>query len=394
MNRRFLAPTLITTLTLAALGISALGTTQAQADTIKIGAITSITGRFNTFGKMQRAGFNVAIREINARGGVLGRPLEVLLEDDASDTNKALAAAEKLVNAQVPLIIGAYASGITKPLSAYTARSKVPLLVATAVDDSITKPGSPYVFRVNNAALVYTETFFELFDHLKDIKTVAVLASNDAFGKSVYTDALRIAKSRRYEVVAQDTYDQGLTDFRPILNRFKARSPDAVLLASYEADSVAITRQAKEVGLSPKFFAGAATGFALPSYSKNTGDAAENVLVSVIWNDDVRYPGAAQLYQSLKTELSEEPSQHAAQSYAAVYVAADAIKRAAGTDRERVRESLRATRINTAFGPVRFLDYQGYTNQNPVIGLVVQIQKGKPVTVWPERIAEGKILRK
>jgi branched-chain amino acid transport system substrate-binding protein len=379
---------------LGLLAFTALCVSSAQQSTLKIGAITSITGRFNTFGKMQRAGFNVALREINAAGGVLGQPLEVSLEDDASDTNKALAAGEKLVNANVPLIIGAYASGITKPLSAYTARAKIPLIVATAVDDTITKPGSPYVFRVNNAASVYTETFYELFKSQKDIKRIAVLASNDAFGKSVFTDALRIGKARGFEIVGQDSYDQGLTDFRPILNRFKAANPDAVILASYEADSVAVTRQAKEVGLNPKFFAGAATGFALPSYAKNAGDAAENVLVSVVWNDDVRYPGAAKLYNDLKTELGEEPSQHAAQSYAAVYAAADALKRAGSPDREKVREALRATRITTPFGPVRFLDYQGFQNQNPVIGLVTQIQKGKPVTVWPTRIAEGKIVRK
>ena len=88
----------------------------AQAEPIRIGAVTSLTGRFATFGKMQKAGFDVAVREINARGGVNGRRLEILLEDDGSDTNKALAAGEKLVNAGVPLIIGAYASGITKPL--------------------------------------------------------------------------------------------------------------------------------------------------------------------------------------------------------------------------------------------------------------------------------------
>lgn len=365
---------------------------QAQTEPLRLGAITSLTGRFATFGKMQRAGFNVALREVNARGGVNGRRLELALEDDASDTNKALAAAEKLVNQGVPLVIGAYASGITKPLGQYLTRTKVPLLVATAVDETITKPGSPYVFRVNNASSAYTDAFFELFDSLKDIKKVALLTSNDAFGKSVFNDVVRIARGRRYNLVAQDTYDQGLTDFRPILNRFKALAPDVVYLASYESDSVAVVRQAKEVGLAPKLFAGAATGFALPSFAKNAGDAAENLLVSVVWSPDVKYPGAQKLYADLKAELGEEPSQHAAQSYAAVLAAADALRRAGGTDREKVREALETTQIATAFGPVRFLDYRGFLNQNPVISLITQIQNGEAVAVYPPRIAAGKLV--
>ncbi len=372
--------------------LMALVVTQAQTEPIKIGAITSLTGRFATFGKMQKAGFDIALREINAKGGVLGRKLEISLEDDASDTNKALAAAEKLVNADAPLVIGAYSSGITKPLSLYMLRAKVPLLVATAVDETITKPGNAYTFRVNNASSAYSDAFFELFDSLKDVKKIVLLTSNDAFGNSVRNDVVRITKGRGYSLTAQDQYDSGLADFRPILNRFKSLNPDVVYLASYESDSVAIMRQAKEVGLTPRFFAGAATGFALPSFAKNAGDAAENVLVSVVWNDDVKYPGADKLYTDLKAELNEEPSQHAAQSYAALKAAADAITRAGSTDREKVRAALKDTRISTSFGPVRFLDYKGFQNQNPVISLITQIQQGKPVTVYPPRISTGKLV--
>jgi branched-chain amino acid transport system substrate-binding protein len=365
----------------------------AQGDTVKIGAVTSLTGRFATFGKMQRAGFEVALKEVNGRGGVLGRRVELLLEDDASDTNKALAAGESLVNRGVPLIIGAYASGITRPLAQYLARVKVPLLVATAVDENITKPGSPYVFRVNNASSAYSDAFFALFATLKDVKKVALLTSNDAFGTSVYNDVVRIAKGRGYNLVAQERYDQGLTDFRPILNRFRSLEPDAVIYASYEADSVAVVRQAKEVGLAPRVMAGAATGFALPSFSKNAGDASEGMIVSVVGNPDVQYPGADDLYRRLRAELGEEPSQHAAQSYAAMRAAVDAVRRAGGTaDREKVREALEATRLTTGFGPVRFSDERGYQNQNPVIAIVTQIQNGEPVTVFPERVAKGKLV--
>ena len=384
-------------LALALLLGSAASAQTNSAQTIKIGAITSLTGRFATFGKMQKAGFQVALDEINASGGVNGQKVELLLEDDASDTNKALAAAEQLLNQQVPLIIGAYASGITKPLSQYMARQKVPLLVATAVDESITKPGNAYTFRVNNQSSVYAQSLLEFVKRQNakapgSVKSVAVLTSNDAFGKSVYNDITTLFTRAGLSVVSKDTYDQGLTDFRPILNRYKALSPDMVLIASYEQDAVAIAKQIKEVGLKPRFVAGIATGFALPAFLNGAGSAADNMLVSMVWNSDVTYPGAQNLDARLKKALGgEEPSQHAAQSYAAMLAAAEAV-RVGGSDPEKVRQALTKLSINTAFGPVQFRNYGGYQNQNAVVGLVTQVQNGKFVTIAPASAARGTLM--
>lgn len=372
--------------------LAALLAGAAHAESVKIGAITSLTGRFATFGKMQRAGFQVALGEINAAGGLNGSPVELDLQDDASDTNKALSAAETLVNEKVPVVIGAYASSITKPLSQYLARQKVPLIVATAVDETITKPGNAYTFRVNNQSSVYSRSLLQAVQKLP-IKTIAVLTSNDAFGKSVANDIKSILGKGEYNIVAQDTYDSGLNDFRPLLSRFKAQNPDALLIASYEADSVAIARQAKEVGLSPKLIAGFATGFALPSFIQGAGDAAENVVVVMVWNSDVTYPGAQNLYTKLKAALGgEEPSQHAAQSYAAMLAAVDAVKRAGSSDPQQVRDALAKTKLTTAFGPVQFRNYAGYQNQNAVVGLITQVQGGRFVTVAPATAAKGKLV--
>jgi branched-chain amino acid transport system substrate-binding protein len=380
---------------IVALGLSLL-VSGSLAETIKIGAITSLTGRFATFGKMQKAGFQVALDEINARGGVNGNKLELSLEDDASDTNKALSAAEKLVNEKVPVIIGAYSSGITKPLSQYLARVKVPLVVATAVDETITKPGNAYTFRVNNQSSVYSRSLSELFGKLNankpgSIKTVAILTSNDAFGKSVQADAVSLFGKAGPTVVGKDTYDQGLSDFRPILNRYRAANPDAVIIASYEQDAVAIARQIKEVGLAPKLVAGVATGFALPSFLEGAGSAADNMVVAAVWNSDVKYSGAQNLYARLKKVLGEEPSQHAAQSYAAMMAVADAVRQG-GTSPEAAQQALLKVKISTPFGPVLFRNFGGYQNQNSVVGLITQIQNGKFVTVAPATAARGKLV--
>lgn len=371
----------------------AVATTAAAQGTLQIGAVTSLSGRFATFGQMQQAGFRVAIDEINARGGVHGQKVALAIEDDASDTNKALSAAEKLVNQKVPVVIGAYASGITKPLSQYMARVKVPLIVATAVDETITKPGNAYTFRVNNQSSVYTRSLIDQLRKTPGLKTAVILTSNDAFGKSVLTDATKLLPGAGYTILGRDTYDQGLTDFRPLLNRYRGQNPDVVIFASYEQDAVALTKQVKEVGLKPRVIAGIATGFALPAFLTGAADAAEGFLVTMVWNPDVRYPGAQSLYTRLKAALNgAEPSQHAAQSYAAMLAAVDAVKRAGSSDPEKVRSALAQTNLKTAFGPVTFRTYGGYTNQNSVVGLITQVQNGRFVTVGPASAARGKLI--
>ena len=135
--------------------VLALSTAASAQSTIKIGAITSITGRFAEFGKMQQAGFKVAVDEVNRKGGVLGKKIELVVEDNASDVNKGLAAAERLVNAGVPLVLNEYSSSLVKAQAQYLARQKVPNLVFTSSGDDITKPGNDYIYRMNQPATEY-----------------------------------------------------------------------------------------------------------------------------------------------------------------------------------------------------------------------------------------------
>src|SRR5690606_33505640 len=103
------------------LAVLMAGVALAQ-EPVRIGVITSITGRFAEFGEQHRAGVQVALEDVNAAGGIDGRPVEIVWEDDTSDVNAALAAAERLVNQDVPLVMGAYSSSITNPLAQYFTR--------------------------------------------------------------------------------------------------------------------------------------------------------------------------------------------------------------------------------------------------------------------------------
>ena len=389
IGSRFATVFIVATLTWLLVATVAPYGVRAQ-EYVEIGVITSLSGRFATFGAMQMAGYQVALEEINAAGGVLGRPLRLAVEDDASDQNAALSAAERLLSRGVPLILGTYSSGISKPLAQYMTRRQAPLLVSGSADDSITRPGSEWVFRAKTNATAYAVSLLSLADLLGGMRTVVILAGSGAFEQSVADAAEQIARRRGYQVLSRQAYDRGLTDFRPILNRFRTVNPDIVFMVSYEEDAVAIMRQAKEVNLNARMFAGGAAGFALDTFITGAGDAAEYVFSATSWTPDVRYPGARQLYERLKEKLGgREPSYHAAETYMALIVAADALNRAGSLEKAAVRDALRATRLQTAAGPVEFVDYDGFRNQNPISMVVEQVQDGRFVTVYPTEVAAG-----
>jgi branched-chain amino acid transport system substrate-binding protein len=125
----------------------------------------------------------------------------------------------------------------------------------------------------------------------------------------------------------------------------------------------------------------------LPNYPEQVGDLAEYVATVVSWSKDVQYEGVEDLYERLKAAAGSEPSFYEAEGYLALRIAADALRRAGSTDREAVRDALDQTDLETPVTSVRFEDFDGFQNQNPIRSLILQIQDGEHVTVFPEELA-------
>jgi branched-chain amino acid transport system substrate-binding protein len=358
---------------------------------VKIGVVNSLSGPFAAFGERYRTGLQIALDEVNADGGINGEELQLEIQDDRSEAQSALAAVESLINQDVPLIIGSYASSITGPMAQLMTREEVPLIVLGSADDSITRPGSPWVFRAKHNSTIVARTYFDYFDYLRErgdveLKTVAMLYGNGAWPTSLAKAGKEFAQERGYEVVGDQAYDQGTSDFRPILNRFRSEEPDILYIVSYADDGVAITRQLREVGVNAHVIA-IDTSAALPNYPDQVGDLAEYVATVVSWSKDVQYEGVEDLYERLKAAAGSEPSFYEAEGYLALRIAADALRRAGSTDREAVRDALDQTDLETPVTSVRFEDFDGFQNQNPIRSLMLQIQNGEHVTVFPEELA-------
>ncbi len=363
----------------------------AAAATYKVGVITSMSGKYAQFGAQQAAGYAVALAELNRKGG---NTFEMVLRDDGSDAAKAVFVAQELADQGVPLILGTYASGVTKAVAAWAGRAQVPLVVVTSTDDAITKPGNPWVFRINQPSAAFAGVVLDVLGG-NGVKTFAMISANQVFEQAVHDQALYLAPAKKLGVVGDEVYQPGETDFRPALTRLKAKNPDALFLIS-AGDAPALIKQAREIGLRPKFFVGGGGGFALGSFLDGAAGAAENVLTATAWTPTLRYPGTQKLYVNLQAALSTgvtkgEPAYQAAQAYAGMLVAGDALTRAGGADRAKVRASLDKTDLSTAYGPVKFENYNGYTNQNALSMIVAQVRDGKFRTVWPTTVNHQKI---
>lgn len=357
---------------------------QTETGSIRVGIITSLTGPEARFGQAQKYGYEMALEEINA-GGVLGKKVELFYQDDTSKPEVASLTVEKLADrSDIVAIFGAYSSAATFPAAAVADRYQIPMMCPSATTDEITRQGYQWVFRVCASASDYGRTLVEFLTRVADAHRLAVVYENTQFGSSVARAALEQAPRAGIEIVAYEAYDQGGTDFTPLLTRVKSSSPDAVLFVSYLADATLLMRQSKEIDLNPKVFTAGGAGFSLPDFLKGAGDTAEYTVSVTQWTPDAKWTGSREWADHFRARWSGyEPSYHSVQAYITLKILADAIERAGTTDHTAVRDAIRASRLDSIFGPIRFNE----VGQNEHQVAITQVLNGKFTTIWPESAA-------
>ena len=373
---------------LAMAGLATVAVAGPEGAPLKVGVVLPLTGALQKFGEIEKNSFLMGLEEINAAGGVNGRPVELLIEDDKSKIDIGRSAAEKLIlQDKVIVLTGGYSSDVTFAMAAVAQHRKVPFLITTGAADEITELGADYVFRLNPPVSEYARPLIEFLQQVVQPKAVAILYEKSLFGQSGSRDFADQAFELGWKILMNEGYEAGTLDFKAVLSKAKSAKPDVVYMISYVKEAALLLLQSKELGFKPKVFAGAAAGFTLPEFYKLSGDAAENVFSVTLWTPQVPYPGAREYYSNYLKRFGSETEYHGAEAYASIYVVADALKRAKGLTPKDVREALAKTNMMTAFGPVRFTSYDRKTQQNSLPTYLVQWQKGVLETVWPQFVA-------
>ncbi len=373
----------------------------AARDNVKVGIVLPLSGSQASFGEIERDSFVLAAEEINA-DEERGVKLELLFEDDGGRPRAGARAAEKLIDDGVVMLGGGYSSSVTLAVAEVAQRRGVPFLVNTGAADSITEQGWDNVFRLNPPSSEYVAGAMSFLSEVVQPRSAAIIHEESAFGKSQSEAFEAACRELGIPVVVHESYaaparkagatateDFKLWHFTKTLTRLKRKKPDVVYMVSYLLDANMLMTQARALGWSPKVYIGGGAGFALPRFYQLTREAAEGVFTVTLWDRSLPYPRADVYFAKFETRYGRQPDYHGAEAFAAAYVIADALERAASFDAEDVRSALAETRMKTVFGPVEFVDYDGKTNQNRLSAYVGQWLDGELELVWPKEVARA-----
>jgi branched-chain amino acid transport system substrate-binding protein len=380
---------------LVLLGTACSGTVNAQAP-IRIGVSASMSGSNELLSQNRFRGYQLCVKRANEKGGVLGRRLELIVEDDKSDVATAVKNYESLITENgVDAVLGPYGSPATDAVANVTEKHGKPLLAPVGTT-SIYRKGRRFIFMVAPPAEGYLEGVVDLAAK-RGLKTVAVIGEESLFAKAAAQGAMEIAKRKGLKVVLSETYPKGTTDFTALLTRVRSANPDVVAAATYFVDSVAITRQMKALDVNPKMF-GVTAGGDSPKFYKTLGNDAEFVYSATQWEPDLvsaragglipiarQFPGAREFVEAYTKEYpGADLSYHSANGYASCELLLEAIRQAGSLDGERVRAVILKLDTNTVFGRFK-VDSTGYQVAQQM--LAIQWQDGKKAIVWPEELA-------
>lgn len=358
------------------------------SQTIKVGVVLPLTGSEAAFGEIERNSFQLALDEINGKGGIKGKKIELIFEDDTGKPDVGRSAVEKLISQdKVSVLTGGYSSAVSIGVTALAQQKNVPFLVTTGSADEITEKGYSYVFRINPPASEYPEAVTSFLQEVAKPKTAVILYENTSFGQSSSKSFEGNLKNLGIQVLLKEAYNANAVDFKPILTRVKSMNPELIYMVSYVMDAALLMRQSKELDINPKLFVGGGAGFTLPEFRENAQASADFVYSATLWSEAVPYPGAMDYYKKYNARFKSITEYHGTEAYACLYVIADALQRARSISPSDIRDALAATDTKTAFGPVKFVSYGKKTQQNRLPTFMVQWQKGKLETVWPRNVA-------
>lgn len=375
-------------LVLAACFFAAYAGPAPAGEPLKVGVVLPLTGKLAKFGEIEQKSFLMAAEEINAAGGINGRPIQLIIEDTTGKPDVGRSAIEKLISKDQVLVVGGgYSSSVTWASVAVAQQRKVPFLVNTGSADNITEQGWDYIFRLNPPVSEYPQALHSFLKEKAEIKSVVILHENTLFGQSGSKEFMEQCKAFGLEVLMKEGYEAGAVDFKPLLVKVKSKDPDMIYMISYVMDAALLMRQAKELNLNPRLFVGGGAGFTLPEFQTNAGEASEFVFSATLWTSSVPYPGAREYYDKFFAKYGTPTEYHGAEAYAAMYVIADALKRAPAFTPEGMRAALAETDMMTVFGPVKFISYGKMTQQNKLPTFLVQWIEGRLETVWPKDVA-------
>ena len=359
---------------LAALGAGAILGCGDRDHPVRIGALAPLTGEASGFGHSTRQGYELAVEEWNARGGVLGRRIKLVLGNDKGEPVEGAMACTRLIEQErVSAILGPALSSVALAAAPIAQAQRIPLITPTASNPRVTQAGD-YIFRA-----CFTDTFQGAlgaafaYDDLSVRRAACLYDGSSDYSRGLAGSFKAAFAGRGGRIVAEEVRSPEAREYQERLARILAAGPDLVYLPEYAPQAAQAAKELRKLGFTGPLLGG--DGWESDRLVRLGGEALENSFYTSHCFRDNPSPAVQDYVKKHLARYSSLPDAHAMLAYDAVWVLMDAIGRAGTTDGQAVQAALRGTDLLAVSGPIRFNSLR--EPQKP--GVVIEIRKGQQV---------------
>ncbi len=331
----------------AAMTFMSAGQSKAQ---IKIATAGPMTGQYASFGEQMQRGAELAVKDINAAGGVLGQKLVLSIGDDACDPKQAVAVANKFVSEGVSFVAGHFCSGSSIPASKVYEEEGVLQISPASTNPKLTEEGEDNVFRVcgrdDQQGIVAGNFLADKYGK----KKIAILHDKTAYGKGLADETKKQLNKRGITEAMYEAYTAGEKDYSALISKMKANGVNVFYVGGYHTEAGLMVRQARDQGYDVQLVSGDA--LVTDEFWKITGDAGQGTLMTFS-PDPRKNPEAAPVVEKFRS-MNYEPEGYTLYTYGAIQAWAQAVEKAGSTDLDKVIASLRKNKFDTVLGNIGF----------------------------------------
>ena len=342
---------------------------------VQVGAIEILTGPAAAYGIAIKAGLDLALAEVNAKGVLGGQKIVLTVEDSAGNKDQAINAARKLIGRdKAVIIIGPTLSNEMFAVGPVTNERKVPTVGTSTTAAGITEMG-PYIFRTSLPESDVVPVTFKKAQ-ARGVKTIALMyANDDAFSKSGFDVMKAAAEKLGLKILTIETFGSKDTDFAAQLTKIKALKPDAIGISALVEPVSGVVLQARQLGIGKETLLLGGNGANSPKLGDIAGAAADGMLVGSPWF--IAKPDAVntKFVADFKSKYGKDPDQFAAQAYDTMKIVAQAIDRAGAADSEKITAALGKTDFSGVMGPFKFTAGRDPASSEGVV--VLEMRGGK-----------------
>ena len=322
--------------------VVALATSAAAQDRIKVGEFASLTGGNASFGQSSHKGTQLAIEAINAAGGVLGKNLQLITEDDQSLAGQPATIVQKFIaEDKVVAVLGEVASSKSLEAAPICQQKHIPMISPASTNPKVTEVGD-YIFRICFID-PFQGTVMAKFALAQGWKKVAVLTDvKQDYSVGLADFFVKYFTAHGGEIVKEQKYSTGDKDFKPQLTSLKGAQPDAIFVPGYYAEVALIGKQARLLGLKVPLLGG--DGWVGDSLLKVAGNSLDGSFFSCHFSAEDKSPAVQDFVAKFRARYQETPDDMAALGYDSAMILAEAIKRAGTTEGDKLRDAIAATK--------------------------------------------------